>query len=48
MAVLYRSKVDELSAALQHEDTPPEASEMLGGLIEAIVLTPKSDDSGSG
>ena len=40
MADLYRSKVEELAAALQREDTRLEASEMLRGLIEAIVLTP--------
>jgi site-specific DNA recombinase len=39
MADLYRSKVEELAAALQREDTRLEASEMLRGLIEAIVLT---------
>ncbi|PYQ90953.1 MAG: resolvase [Acidobacteria bacterium] len=42
MADLYRSKVEELAAALQREDTRLEASEMLRGLIEAIVLTPES------
>jgi site-specific DNA recombinase len=41
MADLYRSKVEELAAALQREDTRLEASEMLRGLIEAIVLTPQ-------
>jgi site-specific DNA recombinase len=41
MADLYRSKVEELAAALQREDTRLEASEMLRGLIEAIVLTPE-------
>jgi site-specific DNA recombinase len=40
MADLYRSKVEELAAALQREDTRLEASEMLRGLIESIVLTP--------
>ena len=56
MADLYRSKVEELAAALQREDTRLEASEMLRGLIEAIVLTPEDgqppsrarDDSRSG
>ena len=38
---LYRSKVEELAAALQREDTRPEASEMLRGLIDSIVLTPE-------
>ena len=42
MAELYRSKVEELAAALQREDTRLEASEMLRGLIEAIVLTPQN------
>ncbi len=41
MADLYRTKVEELAAALQREDTGLEASEMLRGLIEAIVLTPQ-------
>ncbi len=41
MADLYRTKVEELAAALQREDTRLEASEMLRGLIEAIVLTPE-------
>ena len=41
MADLYRSKIEELAEALQREDTRLEASEMLRGLIEAIVLTPE-------
>ena len=41
MTDLYRSKVEELAAALQREDTRPEASEMLRGLIDSIVLTPE-------
>ncbi|HEX9640687.1 MAG TPA: hypothetical protein VGB13_05180, partial [Candidatus Krumholzibacteria bacterium] len=41
MADLYRSKVEELAAALQREDTRLEASEMLRGLIDAIVLMPE-------
>ncbi len=41
MADLYRSKVEELAAALQREDTRLEASEMLRGLIDSIVLTPE-------
>ena len=41
MADLYKSKVEELAAALQREDSRLEASEMLRGLIEAIVLTPQ-------
>ncbi len=40
MADLYRSKVEELASALQHEDTRLQASEMLRGLIDAIVLIP--------
>ena len=42
MADLYRSKVEELAAALQREDTRLEASEMLRGLIDSIVLTPEN------
>ena len=38
MADIYRSKVEELTAALQREDTRLEASEMLRGLIDSIVL----------
>ena len=41
MTDLYRSKVEELAAALQREDTRPEASEILRGLIDSIVLTPE-------
>jgi site-specific DNA recombinase len=41
VADLYKSKVEELASALQREDTRLEASEMLRGLIEAIVLTPE-------
>ena len=41
MADLYRTKVEELAAALQREDTRLEASEMLRGLIDSIVLTPE-------
>ncbi len=40
MADLYRSKVEELAAALQREDTRLAASEMLRGLIDSIVLIP--------
>jgi hypothetical protein len=40
MADLYGSKVEELAAALQREDTRLEASEMLRGLIDSIVLIP--------
>jgi hypothetical protein len=42
MADLYRSKVEELASALQREDTRLEASEMLRGLIDSIVLTPEN------
>jgi site-specific DNA recombinase len=41
MADLYRTKVEELAAALQREDTRLEASETLRGLIDSIVLTPE-------
>jgi len=41
MADLYRSKVEELAAALQREDTRLEASETLRGLIDSIVLIPE-------
>jgi site-specific DNA recombinase len=41
MADLYRTKVEELAASLQREDARQEASEMLRGLIEAIVLAPE-------
>lgn len=41
MADLYRTKVEELATALQREDTRLEASEMLRGLIDAIVLMPE-------
>ena len=40
MADLYRSKVEELASALQREDARLEASEMLRGLIDSIVLMP--------
>ena len=41
MADLYRTKVEDLAAALQREDTRLEASEMLRGLIDSIVLMPE-------
>jgi site-specific DNA recombinase len=41
MADLYRSKVEQLAAALQREDARQETSETLRGLIESIVLTPE-------
>jgi site-specific DNA recombinase len=41
MADLYRSKVAEFATALQREDTRVEASEMLRGLIDSIVLMPE-------
>src|SRR5262245_16412280 len=40
MADLYRAKVESLASALQREDTRLEASEMLRGLIDSIVLIP--------
>ena len=46
MADLYRSKVEELAAALQREDTRLEASEMLRGLVDSIVLTPRDGQLG--
>jgi hypothetical protein len=36
---LYRSKVEKLAEALERDDTRLEASEMLRGLIDSIVLT---------
>jgi hypothetical protein len=41
VADLYRTKVEQLAAALQREDTRLEASEMLRGFIDSIVLTPE-------
>jgi site-specific DNA recombinase len=41
MADLYRTKVEELAAALQREDRRLEASETLRGFIDSIVLTPE-------
>jgi len=41
LADLYRTKVEDLAAALQREDTRLEASETLRGLIDAIVLMPE-------
>ncbi len=41
IADLYRTKVEGLAEALQHPDTRIEASEMVRGLIDAIVLTPE-------
>ena len=46
LADLYRSKVEELAAALQREDTRLEASESLRGLVESIVLTPRDGQLG--
>ena len=46
MADIYRSKVAELAAALRREDTRLEASAILRGLIESIVLTPKEGQLG--
>jgi len=44
MADLYRQKVMALGQALEHPETRAEASEALGGLIEAIILTPCEDE----
>lgn len=41
MADLYRTKVEQLAAALQREGSRLEASETLRGLIDSIVLTPE-------
>jgi site-specific DNA recombinase len=41
MADLYRTKVEELAAALVREDARTEASETLRGLIDSIVLMPE-------
>jgi site-specific DNA recombinase len=41
MADIYRTKVEDLASALQREDTRLEASEMLRGLIDSIVLMPE-------
>jgi site-specific DNA recombinase len=41
MADLYRTKVQQLAEALQRDDARTEASEMLRGLIDAIVLIPE-------
>src|SRR3989442_540424 len=41
MADLYRTKVEQLAAALQREDSRIEASETLRALIDSIVLTPE-------
>ena len=38
---LYRTKVEQLASALQREDTRLEASDMLRGLVDSIVLTPE-------
>ncbi|MBY0497945.1 MAG: recombinase family protein [Cyanobacteria bacterium] len=40
MADLYRTKVEQLAAALQADGSRLEASEALRGLIDSIVLTP--------
>jgi hypothetical protein len=48
IADLYQSKVEDLAAALRREDTRLEASEMLRGLIEAIVLTPEDGPAKAG
>jgi hypothetical protein len=42
IADLYHSKVEALADALQRKDTRLEASEMLRGLIDSIVLVPEA------
>ncbi len=44
MAGLYRQKVTALAQALEHPETRTEASEVLRGLIDAIVLTPNQGE----
>jgi site-specific DNA recombinase len=44
MASLYRQKVTTLARALEHPETRTEASEVLRGLIDAIVLTPNQGE----
>jgi DNA invertase Pin-like site-specific DNA recombinase len=41
MAELYRTKVEQLAEALQRPENRVEASDLLRGLIESIVLTPE-------
>ena len=41
MTDVYRTEVEDLPAALQREDTRLKASEMLRGLIDAIILIPE-------
>jgi site-specific DNA recombinase len=41
MAELYRTQVQQLAEALEREDVRTEASEMLRGLIDSIVLMPE-------
>ena len=41
MGDLYRTKVQQLAQALQRPEARIEASEMLRGLVDSIVLTPK-------
>jgi hypothetical protein len=40
MAELYRTKVSTLAHALEQSQTRVEATEALGGLVDAIILTP--------
>jgi site-specific DNA recombinase len=42
MAELYRTKVQQLANALEREDARTEASDMLRGLIDSIVLMPEN------
>ena len=44
MAEVYRAKVARLVDALNDERDRTEAAEMLRGLIDRIVLTPKEED----
>ena len=46
MARIYRMKVTELAKALQEPDTRSEATDVLRGLVDAIVLTPDQERRG--
>ena len=48
MARIYREKVTELARALQEEESRPEATEALRGLVDAILLTPDGTGKNSG
>ena len=43
MARIYRRKVTELATALQQPESRVEATEVLRGLVDAIVLTPAAN-----